>query len=111
MTNSIWLRGYVRGLDASPSNAGIGSRFSWTKLELGADASFDAQLVSFGEINEKNNPYFAILGKSLPFVRMQANIWKDFSTSVGVYGIHLGWNGRLLTEDDPAPFNRWIISR
>lgn len=106
MTEEIWLKGFVRGLDTSLSHVGLDTRFAWPELGLGADTSVHAQLIRLGEINQQDNPYFAILGQSLPFLRFRADLWKELSTDVGIYAVHLGWNGRMLTEDEPTPFNR-----
>jgi hypothetical protein len=100
------IRGYLRGLNAKLSDVGGSSLFEWTDLELGMEVGVDAQLITLRELNELDDPYFAVLGESLPHVLIHSDIWKDFTTDAGIYSIHVGWNGRLLTEDEPTEFNR-----
>ncbi len=100
------LKGHLRGLNDVVSHAGGGPWFEWTELELGVEAGADAQIVTLGEINERDNPYFTVLGESLPHVLVHCDVWKDFTTDVGIYSIHGGWNGRLLTENEQTAFNR-----
>jgi hypothetical protein len=93
-------------LNTSVSNAGGGALLESLALELGGEVSADAQLVTLREINERDDPYWAILGESLPYLRLGGQVWKNFTTRVGLYGIHLGINERLLTQNDPTRFNR-----
>ncbi len=60
------LKGHLRGLNDAASHVGGGPLFEWADLELGAEASADAQLVALGEINERDDPYFAVLGNPPP---------------------------------------------
>jgi len=108
LTATHWARakGYVRGLDDALSNAGGGVLLEWSEAELGFEAGADAQLVTLREINERDDPYFAVLGESLPHVLVKADLWKDLTTELGVYSLHAGWNGRLLTAGEPTMFNR-----
>ncbi len=100
------VKGYVRGLDNAVSHAGLWPRFEWIDLELGVEAGVDAQLITLGEVIERADPFFAVLGESLPNVRVHCDVFKDFTTRVGVYSILGGWSGRLLTHDEATPFNR-----
>jgi hypothetical protein len=88
------------------ANTGGGLEFEWADLEFGLRGNVDAQLVTLRVVNELDDPYFAVLGESLPHLRFDGNIWKNFTTKVGTYGLQLGLRGRLLTEDQPTQFNR-----
>ena len=46
-------------------------------MNLGLDLKADAQLTTFREINELDDPYYAVLGESLPHVRLNADLWKE----------------------------------
>lgn len=95
-----------RGLTDQFSHVGGAGRLFWEALSMGVDFKVDAQLVTLNEVNELLNPYFAILGKSLPNTRWKADIYKDFLTSAGDYALHLGWAGRAVLEGEEGPFNR-----
>jgi hypothetical protein len=103
-----WLRlkGFFRGISDQPAHAGGGTNLTWVDLELGLDLMARAQLVELRRFNERDDPYFAVLGASSPHVKVGADLWKSFTTEMGIYSIHGGWAGRLLTEDEPTRFNR-----
>ncbi len=102
-----WLsaKAYGRGIGANASHVGGATRLAWHELGLGVDLKVDSQVSELKEVNEVDNPYFAILGASLPHTRWGLDLWKSFSTSAGEYGIHAGWTGRANHEDE-ATFNR-----
>ncbi|MBW2533774.1 MAG: hypothetical protein JRI55_19955 [Deltaproteobacteria bacterium] len=100
------LRAHFRGLDDRPSRAGGAAGLEWVAGELGLELSADAQLVTLGETGELDDPFFSVLGESLPHVLARAELWKAFTTHAGVYTAHAGWDGRILTEHDPTLFNR-----
>lgn len=100
------LKAEVRGIADQIAQAGGVASFDFDRHEVGVTLSADAQPATLRSLAERSDPYFAILGESLPHVRARAEIWKAFTTDVGVYAVHLGWNGRFLTKDDPTRFNR-----
>jgi hypothetical protein len=102
----LYAQGYLRGLNASLSHAGAGAKVVWSDLNLGADLKLDVQMITLREINEREDPFFAILGESLPNLRWCLDLWKVFETGGGDYGIHAGWNGRNLLKGSQGPFNR-----
>ncbi len=101
----LYLKGYGRGITDAFSHTGAAARMAWYDLGLGVDLKVDSQLAELREVNEVDNPYFAILGASMPHTRWGLDLWKSFSTSAGEYGLHLGWTGRANHKDESA-FNR-----
>ncbi len=106
--HSDWLyaRVYTRGLNDSVSHTGASAKLAFPSLGLGANLVLDAQVIGLKEINEREDPYFTILGESLPHLRWQVDLWKMFETAAGEYAVHAGWNGRDLLEGVEGPFNR-----
>jgi hypothetical protein len=104
----LYLKGYFRGINDTAGLTGGAATAEWSALELGLDLNADAQLVTLGEINEAQDPFHAVLGDSLPHVRVNADLWKAFTTGAGTYTIHGGWGGRFLTaaDDTATEFNR-----
>ncbi len=102
----LYLKAYFRGLDAKPAHAGGAVSTQWDPLELGLDLRGDAQLVTLKESNELDDPFYAVLLESRPHVRLNADLWKAFTTDLGIYTLHGGWAARILTGGEPSPFNR-----
>ena len=103
-----WLRlvGAVRGVDDAVSHVGLSASANWERLAFGVRARIDGQPATLRELNERDDPYYALLGPSLPHVRGHVDLWKTFDTGAGLYGLHLGWDGRFLVADEPTRFNR-----
>lgn len=102
----LYLKGYFRGINDAPALAGGAASTEWIEQEVGLDLSADAQLVTLREINEKQDPFYAVLGQSLPHIKLNVDLWKAFTTDMGTYTLHGGWGGRLLTVDQATEFNR-----
>ncbi len=100
------LKGYVRTLDDALSNVGAAGRFEWTKRRAGVEVGLDAQTTTLSEITEESDPYFAILGESLPYVQIHLDGWKEFARRSGTYNLHVGYETRYLVGNDEKPFNR-----
>jgi hypothetical protein len=98
-------KAYGRGIGSSASHVGGATRMAWHELGLGVDLKVDSQVSELREVNEVENPYFAILGASLPHTRWGMDLWKSFNTSAGDFGIHAGWTGRANHENETT-FNR-----
>ncbi len=98
-------KAYGRGIGSEASHVGGATRMAWHNLGLGIDLKVDSQVSELREVNEVENPYFAILGASLPHTRWGLDLWKSFNTSAGDYGVHAGWTGRANHEDETT-FNR-----
>lgn len=102
----VHIKAYTRGLNRAVSNAGASTKVEWDQLQLGVHADFDIQLVTLRQINESDRSYFEVLGESLPYFRTKVNLWKKFATAVGVFGIDLGWQQRLVIDHRSTLFNR-----
>ena len=102
----FYLKAYFRGIGATPADAGGAAQLHFAPVEMGLDLKGDAQLTTFREINELDDAFYAVLGESLPHVRLNADLWKSFTTRAGIYTLHGGWAARMLTKDSPAAFNR-----
>lgn len=106
-TDSVFAKLYVRGLDAELSHAGGAIRFHPVSLGFGIDARIDTQLATLNEVAESENPFFSLLGPSLPYARYLFEAWKELELGgEALWSLHAGWRGRQLISDDPQPFNR-----
>jgi hypothetical protein len=98
---------YARGIDRRPSHAGGAFTFQNERLGLGFDARVHAQLVTLGEVVESENPFYSLLGPSLPFVQYRFESWKDFQVGRQTqWNFHLGWRERRVVGAAEQPFNR-----
>jgi hypothetical protein len=102
----LWLKLSLRGIDQNLAHTGIGAKLEWPELLLGVNLNLNAQWVELGELNEQEDPFFAILGPSQPHLRWKLDLWKSFEASWAMVGLHLGGNGRRLLKGDSVPFNR-----
>ncbi|MBN1656091.1 MAG: hypothetical protein JXA30_20150 [Deltaproteobacteria bacterium] len=101
-----WLKGYLRGMNNAASNAGGGARLEWIQGELGIDAKVDGQLTTLRAINQRDDPYFEVLGESLEHIKIHIDAFKALATDFGQFSAHFGWQERMLTNDKPNRFNR-----
>ena len=102
----LYLKGRFRGLGSSAAKVGGAVSLDFTPIEFGLDIGVDVQLISYREMNESDNAYFAILGESLPHVNLNAALKKSFTMDKGIYTLHAGLAARMLTKDEPTSFNR-----
>ena len=97
----------ARALDQRFSHAGGALLLDFPSVGIGVDGRLDAQLVTLGELVESENPYYSLLGPSLPRVRFRLESWKEIplgeETKMSLY---LGWKGRQLLRDRERPYNR-----
>ena len=106
-SGNLFSKAYVRGIDRRPSHVGGAFMFESERLGLGLDARIHAQLVTLGEVVESENPFFSLLGPSLPYVRFRFESWKDFRVGRQAhFSLHLGWRGRQVVGAEEQPFNR-----
>ena len=106
-TERIYGKLYVRGIEEQLSHAGGAMQFHLLDARFGIDARLDAQLVELGEIVESENPFFSLLGPSLPYARFRFEAWKEFELNdEALWSLHAGWRGRQLISDEEQPFNR-----
>ncbi len=104
--DAVFLKAYGRGVNDALASLGTSTRLIWEPWTIGLDSDVDFQLSVLGELNELNDPYFAVLGESQPRVRWKVDAWKRFDTIVGDWGLHLGWGGREPLEGESGAFNR-----
>jgi hypothetical protein len=102
----LYLKANARGIGDEFSHVGFHARLEFDRIHLGVRLGADSQLVELRELNERDNPFFAILGPSLPHTRWEAAIWKAFPAgAAGTYTLEAGWNHRLVHQDE-TEFNR-----
>ncbi len=98
---------FARGMNRSFSHAGGMFRLQVPSAALGLDGHAAAQLVTLGEIAESENPYYSLLGKSLPHVRARLETWKEFRLrETASLTLAVGARARQLLYDEPTRFNR-----
>ncbi len=106
-SEQMYAKGFVRGLDNKASLAGGALLWEVPSLKAGVEARLSAQLSTLGEVSETENPYFSILGPSLPHVKSRLELWKDFAFEQDTtLSVHLGWRLRQLVQGQEGPFNR-----
>jgi hypothetical protein len=98
---------FARGINRSFSHVGGNFHLQMSRAGVGVAGQVAAQLVSLGEIAESENPYFSMLGLSLPHLRARLETWKDVALGdEGALVIAVGTRIRQLLYDQPARFNR-----
>ena len=106
-SGSLQSKVYARGIDRHPSHVGGAFMFQSERLSLGLDARIHGQLQTLGEVVESENPYYSILGRSLPYVRFRFELWKDFELGkLTRFDVHIGWRGRQVVGYPEQRFNR-----
>jgi hypothetical protein len=106
-SESMYSKLYARGVDRLASHVGGAYQFHDETLGFGVDARVNAQLLKLGELVESENPYFSLLGTSLPYVRFRFESWKDVALGEDAnLSFHLGLRGRQLLGYEEQPFNR-----
>jgi hypothetical protein len=102
-----WAKLFVRGLNRSASQAGGALRLSFPSIALGIDAQASAQLRTLGEISENENPFYTLLGPSLPNLRTRLEVWKEIGLGpITTLSLRAGWRVRQLLRGTQGPFNR-----
>jgi len=98
---------FARGMNRSFSHVGGLFRLQVPAAGVGLDGQAAAQLVTLGEIAESENPYYSLLGKSLPHLRARLETWKEFRLGkAGLLALAAGARVRQLLRDEPTRFNR-----
>lgn len=106
-SESLYTKALARGIDDRISHVGGNFQLQSTELGFGLDARVHAQLTTLGEIAESENPFFSLLGPSLPHARFRFESWKDLSVGPdSTLSLHLGWRGRQVIAHAEQPFNR-----
>ena len=106
-TDLLTAKVQVRGLDEQPSHlAGIIQLYP-PSTGLGATAELFAQIVTLGEVAESENPYYALLGPSLPHARFRFELFHELELGQEATWTNLvGWRGRQVVGHEEQPFNR-----
>lgn len=103
----LFAKAYLETLNKNVSETGGSLRGEWVEGELGAQLAVKAQPVTLHRASDWADPFSLTLNRSLPFVQINSEIWKAFTTKVGVYGLHLGYDARqLLNGHKEESFNR-----
>jgi len=100
------LKAFMRTLNDVISEAGGAAGASSQEFEFGVDADVKAHTTTLKEVGESEDPFFAIKGESLPYLNVNLDLWKSFTVPAGIYGIHVGYQGRQLTSGEQSAFNR-----
>ncbi len=102
----LYVKANGRGIDDEFSHVGFRARLQFDRIHMGGRLGADSQLVTMRELNERDNPFFSILGESLPHTRWEAALWKAFPAGdAGTYTLEGGLQHRVVHEDETA-FNR-----
>lgn len=99
---------YARGVDAHLAELGALGDLWLDAYNVGGLVRVGVQPQTLPQLSDSEDPYTYILGSSLPYARVQAEAWKIVPTPVLDVELRLGYQGRRLLHDDPAPFNRNI---
>jgi hypothetical protein len=98
---------FARGMNRSFSHVGGTFHLQVPRAALGVDGQAAAQLVTLGNIAESENPFYSLLGDSLPHVRARLEAWKEFRAGdKGTFAMAVGTRLRQLLRDQPTAFNR-----
>ena len=102
-----WAKLFVRGLNRGASHAGGALRLAFPLIAAGIDAQASAQLRTLGEISENENPFYSMLGPSLPNLRTRLEVWKEIALGqLTTLNLRAGWRVRQLLRGAESPFNR-----
>jgi hypothetical protein len=103
-----WLRArmFARGLNASAERLGGTFALFTPGRDAGLDLRLLVQPATLRNIDEVESPYYLTLGRSLPFARWRADVFRLFATRAGLLEAHLGYEGRGLLRDPETAFNR-----
>jgi len=105
--DETWAKLFVRGLNRGASHAGGALHLVLSPLGLGIDAQASAQLRTLGEVSETENPFYSLLGPSLPYLRTRLEIWKPFGLGeTASLNLRAGWRVRQLLQGSESAFNR-----
>lgn len=109
--NAGWARAraWLRGVGGSISSVGAAGRAEWLDRQMGVELNLDVQPATLEELNELDNPFFLVLGRSLPHARARLDAWKGYETPAGAFSVHLGGDARQLMGDAETLFNRNFV--
>jgi hypothetical protein len=106
-SDNTYAKTFARGLDEQLSHLGGALGISFPSVGMGVDGNLQAQLVTLGEVVESENPYYSLLGPSLPHVRLRLESWKELALAEETtLSLYLGWRMRQLIHGPEQTFNR-----
>ncbi len=106
-TENITAKAQVRGLDEQISHAAGAMLFYMPSAHLGINTELFTQLVTLDEIADSENPFYSLLGPSLPYVRHRFELFHELEVQDDVLWTNVvGWRGRQVVGHDEQPFNR-----
>jgi hypothetical protein len=106
-SDDVSVKAFARGLDQQVSHVGGTLLLTVPSVGLGADTQVSAQLATLREVAESENPYFSILGPSLPHYRVRFEVFEEAKLDKEtLLGLHLGWRARQLLSGTEGAFNR-----
>jgi hypothetical protein len=98
---------FVRGMNQTLSHLGGSFRLQVPPAGLGVDGQVSVQWIHLGEVAESENPFYSLLGTSLPYVRTRLEVWKEFLLGgKSTLTVAAGTRIRQLLYDEPTTFNR-----
>ena len=103
---TIRAKAQLRGINDRLSNVALSGQWVSEEGSLGVGLGFEAQPITLREINEAENPFYSLLGDSLPNFRYKLDFWKNFELKTWTFGFEVGLNGRQLLRGAEGPFNR-----
>ena len=105
-TEHIAAKAQLRGLDEQVSHAAGAMVFYMPSAHLGINSEIYSQLVTLDEVAESENPFYSLLGPSLPYVRHKFELSHELQLgSEALWTNLLGWRARRLVGHKEQPFN------
>lgn len=106
-SDSTYAKVFVRGLDEQLSHVGGALGMDFPSIGMGVDGRVQSQLVTLGEVVESENPYYSLLGPSLPYLKLRLETWKELKLGEETtLSLFLGWRVRQLIRGSEQTFNR-----
>ena len=95
-----------RTLDDQVMGVGARARLGEPGGDLGADVEVSMQPATLGEVALAADPYFLVLGESLPHWRARADVFAGTDLGIAKGALHAGAQARANLVDDEQAFNR-----
>lgn len=103
----LYLKAALETLNKAVAETSGQVRVEWNPWEVGGQVEVKAQPATLYHVNEVEDPYSATLDRRLPNLAVRAEAWKAFTTRVGTYALHLGYDAHQLIDGaKQEAFNR-----
>ncbi|MBI1945793.1 MAG: hypothetical protein HYS27_08860 [Deltaproteobacteria bacterium] len=99
-------KAWLRTLDDQVMVTGARVRLGGPGDDLGADVEASLQPATLGEVALAADPYFLVLGESLPHWRARADVFAGTDLGLAKGTLHAGAQARVNVVDDEQAFNR-----